>query len=112
MYAEDVDYCKEVRNRGYRIDYCANVKVIHYEGGGKTWIGKHAMLRTMRSYHLFTKKHYGTAQAFVTSILVGMVLLVRVPIYWGLYFLTKAVIYKDKATSYFEVAVKTILLKT
>lgn len=63
MYCEDVDYCKRVRDAGYRVAYDHNVLVTHFEGAGKAWIGTPALLRTVRSYFIYLEKHAGILHA-------------------------------------------------
>ena len=77
MYCEDVDYCRRVRAAGYNVSYTPEADIRHYEGGGAAWVGRMALLRTVRSYLLFMRKHFGCmAQLFVATSL-GAVLLVR-----------------------------------
>lgn len=77
MYCEDVDLCERVRQLGLKICYTPNVSVIHYEGAGKIWIGKMALLRTIRSYLLYTKKHFSTLSVFFVKFLLLFVFFAR-----------------------------------
>jgi len=63
MYCEDVDYCRRVALKGLRVAYTADVRVTHYEGAGKAWIGGMAVARTSRSYFEFVTKHFGVNAA-------------------------------------------------
>ena len=63
MYMEDVELCKMVRMRGAVVSFFPDVRIVHYEGSGKAWIGEQALKRTLRSYLIFTCKFYGTAPA-------------------------------------------------
>jgi GT2 family glycosyltransferase len=65
MYCEDVDYCRRLRNLGLRVAYIPSSLVTHYEGAGKPWIGAAALLRTSRSYYIYTSKHYGKFRAWL-----------------------------------------------
>lgn len=77
MYCEDVDLCLRVRQRGLRVAYIANCQVIHYEGAGKAWIGHAALKRTVRSYQIFTEKHYGSMATTLLSLWLGGLFLLR-----------------------------------
>lgn len=81
MYVEDVDYCKHVQLHGFRVAYLPEVRVCHYEGSGKAWIGQTALTRTVRSYKLYLSKHYGDLVARLTGTLLAIVLWLRVPVY-------------------------------
>lgn len=77
MYCEDVDLCLRVRQLGLRIAYTTDCQVIHYEGAGKDWIGHAALKRTVRSYQIFTKKHYGYFAALGLSLGLGIIFYLR-----------------------------------
>jgi N-acetylglucosaminyl-diphospho-decaprenol L-rhamnosyltransferase len=81
MYVEDVDYCRRVRQRGYRIAYVADVHVLHYEGAGKPWIGEAALMRTMNSYALYLGKYYARPLAWLTKRSLGVLMLARASAY-------------------------------
>jgi len=81
MYVEDVDYCRRVRQAGYRIDYVAGVDVLHYEGAGKAWIGEMALMRTVTSYALYLNKYYGGVAATLAKRCLGAVMVARAQAY-------------------------------
>jgi len=104
MYVEDVDYCRRVRELGFRVAYVPNVNVVHYEGSGKPWIGKPALLRTVRSYCIYVKKYYGhTAELFVRSAL-ATVMLFRSIAFLLRFSFSRDSLTKEKYISYFRVA--------
>jgi N-acetylglucosaminyl-diphospho-decaprenol L-rhamnosyltransferase len=100
MYVEDVDYCKHVRLHGFNVAYLPSVRVTHYEGAGKAWIGQGALTRTVRSYRLYLTKHYGAAVAAISSALVAAVLALRVPLYAMRHKLKGRAIDQEKAIGY------------
>lgn len=100
MYVEDVDYCKHVQLQGFRVAYLPEVRVCHYEGAGKAWIGQAALTRTVRSYKLYLTKHYGAVVARLTGAVLGMVLGLRVPVYLVRKKLKGSTIAAEKATGY------------
>lgn len=77
MYCEDVDYCRRVRDAGYRVAYQAALTVIHYEGGGKAWIGSAAVRRSCRSYLLYVQKHYGALARMTMALPLAAVMGLR-----------------------------------
>ncbi|MDE2400458.1 MAG: glycosyltransferase family 2 protein [Burkholderiales bacterium] len=81
MYVEDVDYCKRARQSGYSISYLSDMKVTHYEGGGKSWLGEAALLRSMRSYLIYLRKFHTPFAASLTSTSLGLVMLARAASY-------------------------------
>ncbi len=100
MYVEDVDYCKHVQLHGFKVAYLPGVRVCHYEGAGKAWIGQAALIRTVRSYKLYLAKHYGALVAHLTGVLLAAVLWLRVPVYFALHKLRGNTIAGEKATGY------------
>ena len=77
MYCEDVDYCRRVRDKGFSISYLPQVRITHYEGAGKEWIGRHALLRTTRSYTLYVAKHFGLASSRLMACGLSVIFLLR-----------------------------------
>jgi len=110
MYCEDVDLCMRVRQRGLRIAYIANCQVIHYEGAGKAWIGQAALKRTVRSYQIFTQKHYGSTATTLLSLWLGGLFLLRSAAFGILSFLDsgKSAVRQEKAAGFWQAA--TLLL--
>jgi len=100
MYVEDADYCKQVRNAGFEVAYLPTVKVIHYEGGGKAWVGQNALTRTVNSYRIFLEKHYGPVTALITSIFLSPIMAARVPVYFLRYKLKDSQIDREKFIGY------------
>lgn len=58
MYVEDVDYCRRVADAGYAVAYSACAVVTHFEGAGRTWVGRRAVLNTAGSYLVFAHKFF------------------------------------------------------
>jgi GT2 family glycosyltransferase len=56
MYIEDVDYCRRVRQSGFRVDFTPEVELVHHEGMGRGWAGPHALDWTVDSYFAYTRK--------------------------------------------------------
>lgn len=77
MYMEDVDYCKRVRDAGFRVGYVPDVEMLHYEGGGKPWIGENALRMTMRSYFIYVRKYYGRCSTLFLWLGLSVVMTVR-----------------------------------
>ena len=100
MYVEDVDYCKQVRDLGFKVIYIPSVKVVHYEGGGKEWIGQGALTRTVRSYSIYVEKHFGRTIAILTGAFLSLVMGLRVPFYFFRFKYSKSTIDSEKAQAY------------
>lgn len=97
MYMEDVDYCKRVRHLGYRVAYTPEVKIIHYEGGGRAWVGEKALKDTMRSYMLYTEKFYGPAAVAPLRCALSILMTARAFAFGLTAFLTKSSAAPEKA---------------
>ena len=77
MYVEDVDYCKRVRQAGRHVAYSPDVELIHLEGGGKPWIGEEALVNSMKSYLIYTRKFHGAASALLIQVALGAIMFAR-----------------------------------
>jgi len=77
MYCEDVDFCRRARRLGLHVAYLPSPVVIHYEGGGKSWVGAQALLHTARSYYIYTAKASGALAARALSALLAGVFALR-----------------------------------
>ncbi len=104
MYLEDVDYCKMVRHAGYVICYTPAVQVTHYEGAGRSWIGEKALMNSMTSYILYTRKFYGPFSASIMRLCLGIVMLARSTIYAIQLLLKPSLVLVEKRRGYFTAA--------
>lgn len=108
MYVEEVDYCKRLRSHGYRISYTPHVQIVHYSSGGRAWVGESALISTMRSYLIFTKKHYGSLSLVCVRSGLGIVMLLRSAVYYLMRWVGQSQIYREKGQACLQ-AVKTLL---
>lgn len=104
MYVEDVDYCKRVRDLGFRVAYTPSVEVIHYEGAGKEWIGAAALQRTTRSYLIYLTKNNGKVVASCTGLVLALVLSSRCLAYSVLTLIRREPLLADKLRGYWAAA--------
>ena len=100
MYVEDVDYCKRVRDAGYRIAYTPRAEVIHYEGSGKEWLGSKALNYSMHSYIRYAGKFYGRPSVFLMRISLVAVMFCRSVAYGLASVFSDSAIWKDKFRAY------------
>lgn len=110
MYCEDVDLCKRVRDLGLTIAYTPASTVVHYEGSGKAWIGQTALQRTVKSYQLFTLKHYGYTTAMVLSLALAFVFATRA-LAFGIFAFIRAdakQLNKEKASGFWRAGVQLV----
>jgi GT2 family glycosyltransferase len=101
MYVEDVDYCRRVRDLGLRVAYTPDTTVEHLEAGGRSWVGRRALLSTSRSYAIFTRKFYGGAAEILVRAALGLVFVLRAAAYQASTLATASPDVRDKAASYF-----------
>ncbi len=73
MYVEDVDYCRRVTDAGYAVYYSACAAVTHFEGAGRTWVGRRAVLNTTVSYSVFARKFFNVQERIVLRILLPVI---------------------------------------
>ena len=100
MYLEDVDYCRRARDIGCRIAYTPEVDVIHYEGGGKAWIGGKALNNSMRSYLWYTAKFHGRMSVLFVRSVLAAVMFCRAAVYGLMSIMSAMTIWKEKRQAY------------
>ena len=106
MYVEDVDYCKRVRQAGFKVAYLPDMEIIHYEGAGKAWIGGLAIERTLRSYLIYTKKFYGCSASHLLRLGLGLVIFMRALFYRSQSIRNKSNLIAEKYEAFFNASVK------
>ncbi len=104
MYIEDVDYCKRAREAGFEVCYTPSVRVTHYEGSDRPWIGEGALYSTMDSYLHYSGKFHGHAAKDVLRYSLGVVMLLRSAAFALSSWLTRSKVHSDKATAFFKVS--------
>lgn len=102
MYVEDVDYCKRVRDLGYRVAYLASIEIIHHEGAGRAWVGGKALLNTMQSYLKYSRKFHGHLAAALVRAALCAVMLSRAVFYGVAALISTSPVYKEKNRAYFS----------
>lgn len=104
MYLEDVDYCRQVREAGYQVCYTPAVRVTHYEGAGRAWLGARALSNSMSSYVLFTRKHYGRVWAVAMRWALSGVMYARGLAYGVQRFWAPSEVLEEKLCGYLKAA--------
>ncbi len=111
MYIEDVDYCKRVREAGYRVVYTPYVEIIHYQGAGCAWIGENALRNTKNSYLIYTKKFYGKCSIVFLRTGLCIVMFMRAIAFYFLSLFSKSIIVKKKARAFMKVSFQLLIGK-
>lgn len=68
MYADDVDFCKRMITRGWKIYYYPSVSLIHFGEESSKKIKVFANIKMLESKHYYYLKHHGKLYAFIFSI--------------------------------------------
>jgi len=75
MYAEDVDLCFRIKEKGWRIYYLSDEEIMHYAGASSKQHQKiyFSSIMQRESNFYFLNKHFGTATArkYLIAILIG-----------------------------------------
>jgi len=77
MYVEDVDYCRRVREEGYRVVYDPTLELAHEEGGSVSGFNRAAIVRSCSSYLRYTRKWSGRVATVALRGMLGMAMLLR-----------------------------------
>ena len=72
LYAEDMDLCYRVRQRGHRVYYFPEVAIVHYgnRSAGQKW-GERREGEIVRAELIFVRKHKGVVAAWVFRLLAS-----------------------------------------
>ena len=63
MYSEELDWCKRIKDAGWRVVYHPRARVIHYEGASSSQVSAQRMIYFNTSKVRYFEKHLGAAQA-------------------------------------------------
>ena len=110
MYMEDVDYCRRIRRRGFRVIYSACCTITHLEGAGRAWIGERALLNSVDSYLVYCRKFYGRLSQIGLAVTLSIVFLARAALYGLSHALGRDVVLNEKRLGFFRAATR--LLKS
>ncbi|MCM2345408.1 MAG: glycosyltransferase family 2 protein [Acidovorax soli] len=100
MYIEDVDYCRRVHDEGLRVMYSNLAKITHFEGGGRSWIGRRAVLNTASSYLIYASKFYGVLGRVSIRTVFPVIFLARAMSHWLMHVMGRDVDGNDKAAAF------------
>jgi GT2 family glycosyltransferase len=70
MYFEDIDLCKRLRDRGWKIVYCPMSKILHYSGQSVKKNILAGLVAYRQSQIHFARKHYGRRGDYLVRILL------------------------------------------
>ena len=77
-YQEDSDYCLMAINKGWKILYNPNAKVIHKGGvGGSNTVPMKAIFEWHRSYYKYYFKHFSKDYSFLFNLFYSLVMLLK-----------------------------------
>lgn len=73
MYFEDVDYCRRVRNAGWKILYWSSAKIVHFLGGSSGFTSSRGRRKRAPEYYYISrsryfKKHFGQWGLLVANV--------------------------------------------
>jgi GT2 family glycosyltransferase len=77
IYSEEADWCRRIRNAGYRCVFAPVARIRHREGGGKSTalIRPSMYIALQRSKLIYVRKHYGpVGRAFARMTLLSSML--------------------------------------
>lgn len=72
MYGEDLDLCRQVKLRGWKVMYVHTTSIIHYKGEST----KRSSINDVRHFYeameIFTRKHFGKNHLFLLFLKIGI----------------------------------------
>jgi len=57
LFAEDIDLCLRVKEKGYKILHTPDIRIIHFHGGSRRYLGLKSDYYLRKSIYKFFKKH-------------------------------------------------------
>lgn len=70
MYAEDLDLCYRIKQRGWQVWYNSAVTILHYKGQSSRQRSKFANLQFYQTMRLFHDKHFKEQSSFLMNWLI------------------------------------------
>jgi N-acetylglucosaminyl-diphospho-decaprenol L-rhamnosyltransferase len=70
MYAEDLDLCYRIKQRGWEVWYNSSVTVLHYKGQSSRQRSKFANVQFYQTMRLFHDKHFKEQSTFLVNWLI------------------------------------------
>ncbi len=75
MHMEEVEWCKRIRNRGYKIWYVPQVSVVHLHGASTNFDLSAGFLNELKGIGYYLKKHYRHTYLLIKLFLIlGLIL--------------------------------------
>ena len=68
MYSEELDWCRRIRNQGWRVVYLPTAQVVHHEGKSSEQVVPARHIHFQRSKVRYFRKHHGWLPATVLRI--------------------------------------------
>ncbi|MCB2155425.1 glycosyltransferase family 2 protein [bacterium] len=81
MYGEDVDWCRRIRDAGYRIAHLPQWRIVHHHGTSSRHSPEFAFRRLYRSLLMYMHKHLHGVPAKALRYAVVLDMLMRLPIH-------------------------------
>lgn len=81
MYSEDADWCRRMRDAGWRVVYLPGVGMVHHQGSTSRRRPEFTFRRLYRSMLLYVGKHRPGVPALAFRAAVVLDLALRIPIY-------------------------------
>ncbi len=108
MYIEDVDYCRRVRELDFDIIFSPDTEIIHLERGGKRYLNLSALLDTVISYIIYTKKYYSKISAILVRFGLSIIFLMRSIYYYFISVILKSNENREQSNVYFKIGIRLI----
>lgn len=79
IYAEEADWCRRIRNAGYRCVFTPEAQIIHLDGGSKSTaqIWSKMYIQMQKSHLIYARKHYGALGYTICKTLFVLSALLR-----------------------------------
>jgi GT2 family glycosyltransferase len=77
VYSDEVDFCKRLRDAGWRTLYVPGARAIHHEQLSTAAVPERRIVELSRNRDLYMRKHHTRAQAWVVRLLTALTYALR-----------------------------------
>lgn len=74
MFFNDVDWCKRIKDAGWKIVFNPDAKVEHVLGGSVKFVRSRMILRSHTGFYLYFHKHFRTPTQKIMNQIMGLIL--------------------------------------
>jgi len=84
MYGEELDLCFRVKEKGWKVYYVPDARIIHYKGKSSQQRKRKAVIDFHKAMYIFHKKHYASHTFFLLNWIIILGITLRASLFLAL----------------------------